>query len=189
MLKYLIPVALLTAATTAGAVQCVLQNKTVNRSQAAVQERSQISTNIVPDNLDTKKCMVTMRVKIANNWHTAFGEQVQHPGMSLSDACTVAIRTAEQSAIERVSGSVALNQSTMICTDQPGIDSLVDPVPGTSGDISQFRPHPDYPREFWYNRTRCRWFLNTAWQSTELKTFQGVICQTTPRTWVVVDKF
>lgn len=189
MLKFLFPIALLTAVPTADAVQCVLQNKTVNQSQAVIQERSQISTNIVPDTAGATKCTVTMRVRITNNWHTTFGEQVQHPGMSLSDACTVAVRNAELAAVERVAGSVALNQSTMVCTDQPGITAIVDPQPGTSGDISQFRPHPDYPRDFWYNRTRCRWFLNTAWQQTQLRTFQGVICQTTPRTWVVVDKF
>jgi len=189
MLKTLIPVALLTAATCAGAVQCVLQNTVVNQSRVQIQERSQLTTNIVPETSGTTKCMVTMRVKINNAWHTAFGEQTQHQGMTVGDACTVAVRNAERLVVERVTGSAAVNQSVMICTDRPNIDTLADPEPGATGDISQFRPHPDYPRDFWYNRTRCRWFLNTAWQQSQLRTFQGVICQTAPRTWVVVDKF
>jgi hypothetical protein len=77
----------------------------------------------------------------------------------------------------------------MVCTDRPDIQTKRQTQVGTQGQLHQFRPHPDYTREFWHNGTQCRWFLDTEWRQNDVQTRQGVICKLDNTNWVVVDKF
>jgi hypothetical protein len=77
----------------------------------------------------------------------------------------------------------------MICRDQPDLLTLRSTNPGTVAELSQFRPHPEYPKRFWHNGAQCRMFLDSAWTGRDIRTYQGVICQVQDSKWVVVDKF
>lgn len=189
MLKHSIALAVITASVTAAAQTCVLQQNTVNRTTATIQERSQISATVVPTVDGRRKCMVDMRVRIGADWHTTFGEFVWNGDTPRDTACAAAVKRAEDAAIQRVSATSVISENVLICNDRENLNTLRDVNPGTVAKLAQFRPHPTHTREFWYNGTRCRWFVDSVWRGQDIGTMQGIICQLQDNNWVVVDKF
>jgi hypothetical protein len=80
-------------------------------------------------------------------------------------------------------------EKVMVCSDRENMNTLRNISVGTQADIHQFRPHPNFPREFWHNGTRCRWFTEPSFNGQDIHNYQGVICQLNLARWVVVDKF
>ena len=171
------------------AQQCVLQNQTVTRNAVVITERSPIRTEVVPAIGGGKKCMVNFRVRIGADWHTAFGEHEWAGDRPREEACAVAVQRAESLVRSRVGSSQVVTENTLICNENPELNALRTLNPGTVAELHQFRPHPDYPREFWHNGARCRFILDTVFGAVGLRTLQGVICQLQDTKWVVVDKF
>lgn len=169
--------------------QCVLQDRTVSRGFVSIAERADIRSEVVPAYSGGRKCMVNFRARIGAEWHTAFGEYEWPGDRPRDEACAVALKRAEDSVRERVSRSQVITEKTLICNDNPDLRTLRQTNPGTIGDLSQFRPHPEYTREFWHNGAPCRFFLDSTFTGTDIKTFQGVICKVHDSKWVVVDKF
>lgn len=188
MLKKIAIIAAVTASASVASQTCVMQQNTVNRTAVTIKERSQITATVVPTVDGQKKCMVDMRVRIDNEWHTAFGEHVWNGHTPKQTACAVAVKRAEDSAIRRVASTQVVTENVLICNDRDNMDTLKESNLGTVANLAQFRPHPTNTREFWYNGARCRWFLDTVYQQN-LKTMQGIICQLQNSKWVVVDKF
>jgi hypothetical protein len=175
-------------AVSAYADQCVLQDKTVSQSSAVIAERTQLSATVVPDP-NGKRCLVTFRARVGAAWYTANGEYAW-PGDSPRDrACAVAVKRAEDSVRDQVASSRVISEKILVCRDDPTLDTIRQTNPGTVGELGQFRPHPDYPREFWHNGTQCRWFLDTGFTGKTVRTWQGIMCKIHDSKWVVVDKF
>jgi hypothetical protein len=189
MLKQIVTLTALAVSATAAAQTCVLQQNTVNRTAVTIQERSQISATVVPTTDGRRKCMVDMRVRIGSDWHTAFGEHTWNGDTPRESACAAAVQRAEDSAIRRVAASTVVTENVLICNDREDLNTLRQANPGTVGELAQFRPHPTNTREFWYNGTKCRWFVDSIWQQQTVQTMQGVICQLQDSKWVVVDRF
>lgn len=186
-MKNLLSVVALAAA--AAHADCVLQDKTVSQSSVTISERTQLSATVVPDPHVGKRCLVTFRARVGAAWYTATGEYAW-PGDTPRDrACAVAVKRAEDSVRDQVSSSRVISEKILVCNDDPTLDTIRQANPGTVGDLAQFRPHPDYLKEFWYNGTRCRWFLDTGFTGRDIKTWQGIICLIHNSKWVVVDKF
>lgn len=186
MKLYLLVLGMLPAMVSAQT--CVLQNKTVTRSSATVQERTALRAEVVPSPIG-RKCMVSFRARIGSEWHSAFGE-FEWPGdRPREEACAVAVNRADSELRQRVAQSQTFGEQVMICNDNPDMQTLRQTNPGTIGNLSQFRPHPDRPREFWHNGARCRYFLDTTFVNKDITTFEGVICQVQDSQWVVIDKF
>ena len=101
----------------------------------------------------------------------------------------MAVSRAEDEVRARVGRTQTVNEKTMICSDRPDLDALRSTNPGTIAELHQFRPHPDFPREFWHNGAPCRYFLDSAYIQSDVRTFQGVICKVHDSRWVVVDKW
>ena len=171
------------------AQQCVLQDRTVSQSTITIAERSEIIPEVVPAYGGGRKCMVAFRARIGAEWHTAFGEYEWDGSRPREEACAVAVKRAEDSVRERVGKTQVMSEKTLICNDNPDLQTLKQLNPGTVGELSQFRPHPEYPREFWYNGAQCRLILDSQYTGKDIKTFQGVICRVDRSKWVVVDKF
>lgn len=171
------------------AEQCVLQQKTVTQTTAVIQERTNIKAEVVPAFGGSSKCLVSFRARIDNTWHTAFGEYEWPGDRSREQACAVALRKADESLKERVNQSRVLSENTLVCREDPSLNTLRETNPGTIGSRSQFRPHPDRPKEFWHNGARCRYFLESNYTGRDIKTFEGIICLIIDDQWVVVDKF
>ena len=176
------------AAVTAHA-DCVLQDKTVSQSSVTISERTQLSATVVPEPTGGKRCLVTFRARVGSTWYTATGEYAWSGDTPRDSACAVAVKRAEDSVRDQVSSSRVISEKILVCNDDPTLDTIRQPNPGTVGDLAQFRPHPGYPREFWHNGTRCRWFLDTGFTGKDVRTWQGIICLIHDSKWVVVDKF
>ena len=168
---------------------CVLQDKTVSQSSVSIAERGKITATVVPDPQQGKRCLVTFRARVGATWYTATGEYTWPGDTPRDSACAMAVKRAEDSVREQVAASRVISEKVSICNDDPSLDTIREINPGTVGDLSQFRPHPNYPKEFWYNGTRCRWFLDTGFSGRDIRTWQGIICLIHDSKWVVVDKF
>ena len=173
----------------AQADQCVLQEKTVSRAAVVIAERSDVRAEVVPGLGGGRKCMVNFRARIGADWHTAFGEYEWPGDRPRDEACAVALKRAEDSVRERVGRSQVVSEKALICNDNPDLKTLRQTNPGTVGELAQFRPHPDRPREFWYNGAPCRFFIDSAYVRNDIKTFEGIICRLQDSKYVVVDKF
>ena len=188
MKRFIISLLFPTVAIASGD-QCVLQDRTVTRGSIVIAERANIRSEVVPAVSGNRKCMVNFRARIGAEWHTAFGEYEWPGDRPRDEACAVALKRAEDSVKERVGRSQVVSEKTLICNDNPDLRTLRQVNPGTMGDLSQFRPHPEYPKEFWHNGAPCRFFLDSTYVGTDIRTFQGVICKVHDTKWVVVDKF
>lgn len=188
MLNKIVTVAVLVP-TLALAQQCVLQANNVTRSSVVIEERAAVRADVVPSVNGGRKCLVNFRARIGAQWHTAFGEFEWAGDRPREEACAVALRRAEDSVRERVSATQVVSEKVLICRDNPDLETLRQTNPGTVGQLSQFRPHPDRPREFWHNGAPCRFFLDSAYVRNDIRTFEGVICKIHNDQWVVVDKF
>ena len=186
-MKRLLALALIPATVLAS--ECVLQDRTVSRSTVTIAERSKITPEVVPSVNNGKRCMVTFRVRIGAEWHSAHGEYEWAGDRPREEACTVAVKRAEDEVRERVGRLQTVSEKTMICSDRPDLDALRSTNPGTIAELHQFRPHPDHPREFWHNGAPCRYFLDSAYVQQDVRTFQGVICKVHESKWVLVDKW
>ena len=171
------------------AQQCALQDKTVSQGSVAIAERSEIRPEVVPAIGGGRKCMVSFRARVGATWHTAFGEYEWDGARPRDEACAVAVKRAEDSVRERVAATQIVSEKVLICRDNPDLNTLQQINPGTVGELSQFRPHPEYINEFWYNGAPCRFILDTAYTGRDIRTFQGVICKIHNSKWVVIDKF
>ena len=185
MLKRLLIVSLIPASALA---ECVLHDRMVTQSNVRIEERSAIN-RVVVSAPQGQRCMVNFKARVGSTWYWANG-QYDWPGdRPNEEACAVAVARAEDSVRERVGRSQVITEKTLICNDNPDLRTLRQTNPGTMGDLSQFRPHPEYTREFWHNGAPCRFFLDSAFVGADIRTFQGVICKVHDSKWVVVDKF
>ena len=182
-------IACLIAPAVALAQQCVLQTKTVTQGQIQVEERSQVSAQIVPVPGGDQRCMIAMRGRVGATWYTGFGEFVFARTGSAEQACLSARSRAEASIVSQAGARLVATDSTLVCKEDPTLDTLRKTDVGTVAKLAQYRPHPDYPNDFRHNGTRCRWFLDPAWTGRDLRTGQGIICQLQDDNYVVVDKF
>lgn len=180
---------IITPVLAQAADNCVLQDRTVAYATATIAERSPIRKNVVPHFNNQKKCVVDFRVRIGNEWHSAFGENVWPGDVPEYEACAVAVVRAENDVRERVGRAQTASEKILVCKDEPRLTTLPNTQVGTVGDIAQFRPHPEYPNRFYHNGTQCKWFVDTNFTGRDVRTFQGIICQIGQDKWVVVDKF
>lgn len=169
--------------------ECVMTDRVTTSATVRVEERSDVRRDIVPSPTQGfRRCLVSYKARIGAQWYLAQGSYDWPGNASTDEACAVAMSRADASVRTQVAPVGMRSESTMVCTDRPNMDTLRKTQVGTLGRLHQFRPHPDYPREFWHNGTRCRWFLDTEWAQTNVVTRQGVICRLDSDQWVVVDK-
>lgn len=171
------------------AQQCVLQSKTVTQSSVAIEERTQYSAQIVSVPGGGQRCMASLRGRIGDTWYTGFGEYTWTDVKQADKACTIAQRKAESSIVEQAGSKSVADDQTLICREDPTLDVVQTTRPGSIAELAQYRPHPQFRRDFRYNGTRCRWFLESNWTGHDVRTGQGIICHLRDNKWVVVDKF
>lgn len=180
---------LLTVPALALAGECVITSKTASHSQAQITERDAYMQNIVPAMNDRRRCLVSFRAKINNQWFTAHGDQEFDYGQSARLACDMARVKAESQVRAQTGNASVATESVMVCSDQPQHQTLRQTHIGTIGHMSQFRPNPERPLEFAHNGSRCRWFLDREFRAGFLVPFQGIVCHVNDQNWIVVDKF
>jgi hypothetical protein len=186
-MKKLVIALMLPAAVAAG--ECVLQSKTATNGRAQILERSALTQTVTPEINGKKRCIVSFRARIGNQWLTAHGDQSFDLAQSEKSACNIALTRAEAEVQSRGGQTSVSTESVVVCSDRPEHQTIRKTTVGTVGLVSQFRPHPDRNREFWHNGARCRWFLDTEFHAQDIAVVQGIICQMQDAKWIVVDKF
>lgn len=174
--------------TLAGA-DCVLQDRTVTSHSIVIQERSGMRQTVVPGIEGGKRCIVNFRARVGATWYSATGQYDWAGDRPASEACAVAAARGDDSVHSQAISQHVRSEKVMVCNDRDDMKTLRSTAPGTTGQLHQFRPHPDYPRRFWHNGTQCQMFLDSAWTGRDIHTYQGVICQIQDNQWVVVDKY
>jgi len=171
------------------ASECVYQSKTVSRNSIQISESSEIVRDIIETSYGNRKCMVNFSVRINQDWHMASGEWEWSGDRPHQQACAKAIELAKKDVIDRVSNQRITNEQVLICNDDERYEQLTNITTGTVGSIEQFRPHPEYDKKFYHNGAECKWFVDAAFTGTDIQKYEGVICETRPNQWVVIDKF
>jgi hypothetical protein len=169
--------------------ECVLEERTVTQYRAEIAERTTVRRDVVPMPGGGRKCIVDFRVRIDNQWHTAFGEYSWDGNRGSHEACGVAVQRAEDAVRERVGRGASVSERVVVCKDRPELRELKASTVGTVGNSGQFRHHPEYASRFWHNGAQCRWFVEPAFTGQDIRNFQGIICEIGRDQWVVVDKF
>lgn len=171
------------------AADCVLHDRTVTQTSVTIAERRDISTTVVPTPDNQRRCMVTFRARVNNEWHTAHGSYDWPGDRSRTEACAIAMNSADDQLRERIGRNSSVSQKVLICSDNPDLRELRQTNPGKVGKLTQFRPHPDRARQFWHNGAQCRYFLDSNYVNQDIRTWEGIICDIGNDQWVVVDKF
>ena len=84
-MKRLLILALVPATVIAS--DCFLADRTVTQSTVTIAERSRITPEVVPSINNGRKCMVTFRVRIGTDWHSAHGEYEWAGDRPREEAC------------------------------------------------------------------------------------------------------
>jgi hypothetical protein len=132
---------------------------------------------------------VRFRILVDGNWYDAHGSQTWRDDQTIQQACGEAAARAERDVVDRVGRSRVTNQSLMVCDDDERFRTLRRAEVGSVARLDQYRPHPQYPRAFQHNGTQCRWFLESGMSGSDVRTWQGIICEVQDGRWAVVDRF
>jgi len=186
MKQLIVLAALIPALATA---ECVLQDRTVTSHSIVIQERSGMRQTVVPTPEGGKRCIVNFRARVGATWYSATGQYDWAGDRPAGEACAVAAARADDSVHSQTVSQHVRSEKVMVCNDREDMNTLRSTRPGTTGQLHQFRPHPEYPNRFWHNGAQCQMFLDSAWTGRDIHTYQGVICQLQDSHWVVVDKY
>lgn len=176
-------------ASSAYSQECVYQSRTVMKNDIKISERSNIVRDVIDVDDNSKKCIVHFSVRINQSWKMATGEWEWSGNRPHQQACAKAVQLAEKEVIERVAERDISNEQVLICNDDERYEELKNIDVGTVGSIEQFRPHPEYKDSFYHRGAECRWIVDSDFTGTDIRKYEGVICETNPDKWVVVDKF
>lgn len=186
-MKRLLIAALIPA--TVLAAECVLDDRTVTSSTVRIEERSALRQEVVPAPDGGRRCIASFKARVGATWYWTQGQYDWNDGRPRTEACAVAVARAEDTLKSQVEPTHVRSEKVMVCTDQQDLELLRSTNPGSVGKLHQFRPHPYFPKRFWYNGAQCKWFLDSAFRNQDIYTYQGIICQVQSDQWVVVDKF
>jgi len=176
-------------ASTIHAQECVYQSRTAATNSVQISERGDITRDVTSVGNGNRKCTVNFSVRVNQDWHMASGEWEWSGNRPHQQACAKAVQLAEKAAIERIADRNVTNEQVLICNDDEQYEQLKNITVGTVGSVNQFRPHPEYDREFYHGGATCRWFVDAAFTGTDIQKYEGVICETRPNKWVVIDQF
>jgi hypothetical protein len=174
---------------TAQSNECYLQDRSISRSTAVIAERSPVRKEVFNHIGNERRCVVDFKVRINTEWHTAYGSYIWDGAVPESQACARAVANAENEILQRVGNTNAVNERILVCNDRRDLVNIRSPEIGQTGNIGQFRPHPDKLERFYYNGTQCKWFVESSFVQNRMRQYQGIICETQNGVWVVVDKF
>lgn len=177
------------ATATASANDCVMTQRTITKQKMTITERGQIRSDVIRDTDGTSRCVVSFKVRIGDNWYQAHGENRWDSQRPSAEACAAAVTQAERDAVAQAQKRTVQSEDILMCQENPDANRLRTMNPGTIGNNEQFRPHPDYPGYFFHNGTRCRHFLENAYNGRDVRAYSGVICELESQKWVVVDRF
>lgn len=163
---------------TAASAECYIRSSTVSSKQKTVDvKEKKFAFN------GARRCEVTMRVLVGRDWHDADGVG---EGETDAEAC----KNAREDAKFLLPDSTVVNtESSMVCTDEPKLTLKSRIRIGDWVRESEVAPFPRKTEPFVYQGTPCKWFLHKEPHLGKVVGFAGIICQTRPGHWQVIDLF
>lgn len=168
---------------------CVLQEKTIKRTDVYISEIGDIRKDVIPWGNNQKQCIVNFKALVDNAWHPAHGEYIWDGEVPVDEACGIAVTRAKKDLTNSVKPSNIVSEDVLICRDDTNNSNLYVTKVGSFVDITHLGVHPKYPARFYYNGAECRWFVESNWTGKDMRQYQGIACKLEPEKWVVVDKF
>lgn len=89
---------------------------------------------------------------------------------------------------KNVGGQDIIAEQSSTCIEEPPVEVRKVRI-GDLVRLEQVQLHPVIRQRFVYRGAVCRWFMEPDTQGRDLVTYQGIVCQTTPAVWRVIDKF
>lgn len=174
----------------AASAECYMRSASVRDVQSKITRVSDVKRYVTPVSDNQFKCTVAFRAEINHVWHTGEGSSIGASTDSLDQICTQALDSGRSFLLNRVTDGKITTETEMICTDRP--DPKIQTVRvGDIVQISELSPHPEKPNFFEYKGTKCRWFVESDFDSNKRDLFQwqGIVCQVRKGDWQVIDKF
>jgi len=167
---------------------CYVRSAITNQTTVKITSVADVQPLVVPVSPTQNKCIVTFRAQINGAWIDAEGESVGPKTLSEADLCRGAMDQGRVQLLSRADGGRLAVEQNMVCTDQPQIQVRRVQI-GDQVRESEVRPHPNFPKQFNYRGTQCRWFIEPEVRGGDLLQRQGVICRSHGPDWKVVDKW
>ena len=177
----------LTMSTTAQA-ECYVRMAMTNQTSISITSIADVQPLVVPISPTQNKCIVNFRAQINGQWITAEGENVGPKTLSEDTLCKGAMDQGRTQILSRANGKRLAMEQNMVCTDQP-IAQIRKVKIGDHLQESEVLPHPNFPKQFVYRTSACRWFIEPEVQPGDLLQRQGIICRLHDNEWQVVDKW
>ena len=143
---------------------------------------------VVPLANSQHKCLVKFRAQVNDTWINVEGENVTSDSVNFEQLCAGAMTSGKNRLLSRVSANNINVEQDMVCTDEPEIQIRKVSV-GEHVKESELKPHPNFPKQFEYRGTACRWFIEPEGRVGDLISKQGIACQIQDNDWQVVDKW
>jgi hypothetical protein len=185
MSKVIAGILLLT--TSLASAECFMRSTTNAKAHVTIQ-RLVDQRDMVVKTAQGKRCSVTFRAQIQNQWFNGYGVHEWSDQTDDTVGCKVAVELGKQSIIDANFKKQIASEQDMVCSDEPKIVERAVEI----GDLvreSQVMPHPGKPTPFKYKGTQCKWYIETDTKGLDMYQWQGVICEVRPGTWKVLDKF
>jgi hypothetical protein len=165
-------------------------NRTAISSQHPVKITSiaDVKRTVVPLANSQHKCIVNFRAQVNNTWISIEGENTASDATSIDQLCAGAMSYGKNQVLTSVTGNGVNVEQDMVCTDQP-IPKIRKVEISEYVNESELQPHPNFPKQFKYQGTVCRWFIEPEGRIGNLIQKQGVACRIQDSNWQVVDKW
>jgi hypothetical protein len=180
----------ITLAVTAGSVgaECYSRSAAIRQLPVKIERATDFKRSVVPLPNNEFRCVVTFRVQIKGQWHTAEGISAGRENDSIDQVCANAISSGQAHILNSMGGSKLTMDQEMVCTDRPIPQVRAVKV----GDVvleSEMAPHPNNTKLFSHQGSICKWFIETDARGSDIMQYQGIACRVRKGEWQVVDKW
>ena len=177
----------LTMSTTVYA-DCYVRSAMTSKTAVSITSIADVRPLVVPISDTQNKCIVNFRAQVNGQWITAEGENIGPKNQSEAILCKGAMDQGRTQILSRADGNRIAMEQNMVCTDQP-IAQIRKVNIGDHLQESEVLPHPNFPKQFVYRTSACRWFIEPEVHPGDLLQRQGIICRLHDNEWQVVDKW
>jgi len=176
------------AVSSTAQAECYVRSAMTNQTSVNITSIADVQPLVVPISPTQNKCIVNFRAQVNGQWITAEGENVGPKNLSEDTLCKGAMDQGRTQILSRADGKRIALEQNMVCTDQP-IAQIRKVNIGDHLQESEVLPHPNFPKQFVYRTSACRWFIEPEVQPGDLLQRQGIICRLHDNEWQVVDKW
>ena len=178
------PVIVATMMASAANAECYFRSAISVSGKKAIQRVDDVREKKFPYN-GLRKCVVTMRAQIDNQWQDVEGEGVAD---NYTEACRQAKEFVNLQTLRPTDGVID-TESSMVCSDEPKTTYKTKIKVGDWLKESEVPVFHSFPKPFKHVGSRCKWFPYKETHLGKVVGFAGIMCELRPGEWQVVDLF